>query len=108
MGARDQGGAEALDIACRRAVEPRASQDRFHGGSRRWQGGSGAIPAGSSDESRKADGGREQVQGGQMPLRHASPFRGLLATVLLCALVAPVVAQPKKGGGKQTAPVATD
>src|SRR6476619_7305970 len=43
-----------------------------------------------------------------MPLRHATPYRGLLATVMLCALVSPVVAQPKKGGGKQTPPVATD
>jgi hypothetical protein len=42
-----------------------------------------------------------------MPLRHAAPYRGLLATILVCALVAPVAAQPKKGGGKQT-PVATD
>ena len=33
-----------------------------------------------------------------MPLRHATPIRGLLATCLLCALVAPVGAQPKKGG----------
>jgi hypothetical protein len=41
-----------------------------------------------------------------MPLRHAAPYRGLLATILVCALVAPVAAQPKKGG-KQT-PVATD
>ena len=31
-----------------------------------------------------------------MPLRHAAPRRGLLATLLLCALVAPLAAQPKK------------
>ena len=43
-----------------------------------------------------------------MPLRHPAPCRGLLATLLVCALVAPVAAQPKKGGGKQTTPVATD
>ena len=46
-----------------------------------------------------------------MPLRHPAPFRGLLATLIVCALVAPVVAQPKKGGPKQTpvsAPVASD
>ena len=42
-----------------------------------------------------------------MPLRHPAPFRGLLATLIVCALVSPVVAQPKKGGPKQT-PVATD
>ena len=35
-----------------------------------------------------------------MPLRHTAPCRGLLATMLVCALVAPVAAQPKKGGGK--------
>ena len=32
-----------------------------------------------------------------MPLRHTTPFRGLLATIVMCALVAPVAAQPKKG-----------
>jgi hypothetical protein len=32
-----------------------------------------------------------------MPLRHAAPRRGLLPTLLVCALVAPVAAQPKKG-----------
>ena len=44
-----------------------------------------------------------------MPLRHAAPFRGLLAAIVMCALVAPVAAQPKKGGAKHDpAPVATD
>jgi hypothetical protein len=45
-----------------------------------------------------------------MPLRHPAPYRGLLATAIIifgvCAGVAPVAAQPKKGGGKQTTPVA--
>ena len=45
-----------------------------------------------------------------MPLRHTAPKRGLLATgfivLWVCALASPVVAQPKKGGPKQT-PVAT-
>jgi len=31
-----------------------------------------------------------------------------LATCLVCALAAPVAAQPKKGGGKQTPPIAGD
>ena len=31
-----------------------------------------------------------------MPLRHAAPSRGLLATLMVCALVAPLAAQPKK------------
>ena len=31
-----------------------------------------------------------------MPLRHAAPCRGALATLLVCALVAPLAAQPKK------------
>ena len=43
-----------------------------------------------------------------MPLRHPAPFRGLVATLMVCALVAPVVAQPKKGGTKRDVPVATD
>src|SRR5262245_53507781 len=32
-----------------------------------------------------------------MPLRHAAPMRGLLSTLLVCALITPAVAQPKKG-----------
>jgi hypothetical protein len=43
-----------------------------------------------------------------MPLRHATPKRGLLATMLVCALVAPVAAQPKKGGGKHDPAPAAD
>ena len=39
-----------------------------------------------------------------MPLRHAAPMRGLLSTLLVCALVAPVAAQPKK----KNTPVAAD
>lgn len=31
-----------------------------------------------------------------MPLRHPAPSRGLLATLLVCALVLPATAQPKK------------
>jgi hypothetical protein len=31
-----------------------------------------------------------------MPLRHPAPRRGFMATILVCALVAPVAAQPKK------------
>ena len=31
-----------------------------------------------------------------MPVRHAAPSRGLLATIFVCALVAPLAAQPKK------------
>lgn len=34
-----------------------------------------------------------------MPLRVAAPMRGLLATFIMCALVAPSAAQPKKGKG---------
>ena len=41
-----------------------------------------------------------------MPLRHTAPFRGLLATIVMCALVAPVAAQPKKGGKKDPPPAA--
>ena len=43
-----------------------------------------------------------------MPLRHAAPFRGLLATFVMCALVAPVAAQPKKGKQPTPAPAAGD
>ncbi len=32
-----------------------------------------------------------------MPLRHTAPIRGLLPTLLVCALVAPAAAQPRKG-----------
>ena len=32
-----------------------------------------------------------------MPLRHVTPIRGLLATFLMCALLSPAAAQPKKG-----------
>jgi hypothetical protein len=31
-----------------------------------------------------------------MPLRHAAPSRGLLATLIMCALVVPAWSQPKK------------
>ena len=41
-----------------------------------------------------------------MPLRHTAPVRGLLAAICLCALVAPVAAQPKKGGKHDPAPAA--
>ena len=33
-----------------------------------------------------------------MPLRDNAPMRGLLATIIMCALVAPAYAQPKKKG----------
>ncbi len=36
-----------------------------------------------------------------MPLRHAAPMRGFVATLLVCALAAPVWAQPRKGDAKQ-------
>jgi hypothetical protein len=32
-----------------------------------------------------------------MSLRHAAPMRGLLATLLMCALLTPAAAQPRKG-----------
>jgi len=32
-----------------------------------------------------------------MPLRDTAPMRGLLAAIIMCALVAPATAQPKKG-----------
>ena len=32
-----------------------------------------------------------------MPLRVIAPMRGLLAAIIMCALVAPAAAQPKKG-----------
>lgn len=35
-----------------------------------------------------------------MPLRHAAPMRGFVATLLVCALAAPVWAQPRKGDAK--------
>jgi len=31
-----------------------------------------------------------------MPLRHTAPMRGLLSIMLMCVLVAPALAQPKK------------
>jgi hypothetical protein len=31
-----------------------------------------------------------------MPLRHLAPRRGFLATIIVCGLVAPLAAQPKK------------
>lgn len=39
-----------------------------------------------------------------MPLRHPAPHRGLLAAMFVCALVAPLAAQPKK----QTPPPKAD
>ena len=39
-----------------------------------------------------------------MPMRHTAPMRGLLSTLVVCALVVPAVAQPKKDKG----PVATE
>jgi hypothetical protein len=40
-----------------------------------------------------------------MPVRHRAPYRGLLSTLFVCALVAPVAAQPKKvAGDKAPAP----
>jgi len=39
-----------------------------------------------------------------MSLRHGAPMRGLLSTLFVCALVAPVGAQPNKKGDKGTAP----
>ena len=32
-----------------------------------------------------------------MPMRHTAPIRGLLSTLVVCALVIPAAAQPKKG-----------
>ena len=32
-----------------------------------------------------------------MPLRDLAPMRGLIAAIVMCALVAPATAQPKKG-----------
>ena len=42
-----------------------------------------------------------------MPLRHAAPYRGLLSTLLVCALVLPAAAQPKKriAGDKSAPPI---
>ena len=42
-----------------------------------------------------------------MPLRHAAPYRGLLSTLLVCVMVVPAIAQPKKriAGDKAAAPV---
>ena len=37
-----------------------------------------------------------------MSLRHGAPMRGLLSTLFVCALVAPVGAQPNKKGDKGT------
>lgn len=39
-----------------------------------------------------------------MPLRHPAPSRGLLATLVVCALVAPLSAQPKKPPPKPEKP----
>lgn len=41
-----------------------------------------------------------------MPLRHAAPMRGLLSTLLVCALIVPAAAQPKKGDKAPAAPEA--
>ena len=35
-----------------------------------------------------------------MPLRHTAPTRGLLSTLVVCALLAPAWAQPNKKGDK--------
>ncbi len=43
-----------------------------------------------------------------MPLRHAAPRRGLLAAFLVCAFVAPLAAQPKKGTPPPKADKASD
>ena len=44
-----------------------------------------------------------------MPVRHAAPMRGLLSIMLMCALVAPAVAQPrKKTPAPDPKPVAAD
>ncbi len=41
-----------------------------------------------------------------MPLRHPAPWRGLLSTLFVCALVLPAAAQPKKvANDKGPAPV---
>jgi hypothetical protein len=42
-----------------------------------------------------------------MPLRHTAPARGLLSTLLVCALVLPAAAQPKQklAGDKAPTPV---
>src|SRR5690606_13271340 len=88
--------------------EPRDPEDRLRRGYGRRQGGPGAIPARGTDQSRKTSGRREQVQGGQMPLRHAAPMRGLLATVFVCALVAPAASQPKKGSKVEAKPAVAE
>lgn len=43
-----------------------------------------------------------------MPLRHAAPMRGLLATVFVCALVAPAASQPKKGSKVEAKPAVAE
>jgi hypothetical protein len=43
-----------------------------------------------------------------MPLRHAAPMRGLLATLVVCALVVPAAAQPKKGDKPDKGPAPTE
>ena len=41
-----------------------------------------------------------------MPLRHAAPMRGLWSIMLMCALVVPAAAQPKKGDKGDKSPPA--
>lgn len=43
-----------------------------------------------------------------MPLRHAAPMRGLLATLFVCALIAPAAAQPKKGSKVEAKPAVAE
>jgi hypothetical protein len=43
-----------------------------------------------------------------MPLRHLAPMRGLLATLVVCALVVPAAGQPKKGDKADKAPPTTE
>jgi hypothetical protein len=43
-----------------------------------------------------------------MPLRHVAPIRGLLSTLVVCALVVPAAAQPKKGDKGDKGPAPTE
>src|SRR5205823_8408547 len=108
VGARDQGSTEAIAGACRCDVERRDLEARLPRRSGGRKNGSGAISARSTDESFQASRRREQVQGGQMQMRPSAPSWGLRATcawALVCALVLPAAAQPKKGD-KTAAPPA--
>lgn len=48
------------------------------------------------------------MQRPQVPLRHGAPMRGLLSTLVMCALVVPAAAQPKKGDKGDKGPAPTE